>query len=53
MSKRKDRLFEDYRNCPRCGSKAITVIEFQTLFIRKRFIECHNCCKDTLVKAMD
>lgn len=51
MAKRKDRLYTEYRCCPICGSKYITVFKYKKLFKEHTIIECHefNCFKNTEV----
>lgn len=51
MSKRKDRLYTQYRHCPICGGKYICVEEIKKLFHKKRtYIHCGSCRKYIQVK---
>lgn len=51
MSKRKDRLYTYYRNCPICGGKNIYVWKTKRMFRKENtYIHCVKCSKDIQVK---
>lgn len=54
MAKRKDRLYTEYRSCPICGSKNITIFKFKRLFKEHIVVECHRfeCNKNIEVKEI-
>lgn len=51
MSKRKDRLYTEYRNCPVYGKKTIYIWKTKKIFHKeKTYIHCYMCHKDIEVK---
>ena len=54
MSKRKDRLYTNYRCCPICGGKSIEVSKLKRFFRIQTVIECNNwnCNKNIIVKEI-
>lgn len=54
MSKRKDRLYTNWRSCPICAGKNIFVWKSKKLFCKeKTYIYCYKCEKDVQVVAWD
>ena len=51
MSKRKDRLYTDYRYCPICQSKCISVEIEKKFWKEKYYIYCHKCKKKIKVEV--
>lgn len=54
MSKRKDRLYSEYRYCPICGSKYIVIGKKKKRFRKeKTYIYCGICKKHIKVEVKE
>ncbi|MCI9245594.1 MAG: hypothetical protein HFJ30_00330 [Clostridia bacterium] len=53
MSKRKDRAYTDYRCCPVCQSKHISVTVEKKFLKKQYYIYCYNCNKKIKVEVQD
>lgn len=51
MSKKKDRINQNYRNCHCCGRKGILVYAKRKFFRWNYYIYCYKCRIDILVKT--
>ena len=51
MSKKRDRLNKEYRFCPICGRKTISIAIKKRFGKEKTYIECYSCWKTIYVRG--